>query len=123
MAALFAQDHIVKTDAVALRVDMQFAHGIGLVTGLAKGLRQSRQVRIHLEVFIEDPVAVAPRRGAGHQGAARRDAGGRGGIGLGEEHAVVGQAVEGGGENVRMPHGPHQGTGKVVGADQQDIGF
>ncbi len=41
-ATLFGQDDVVETDAVALRIDVQFSDGIGLIAAAAKCLRQGR---------------------------------------------------------------------------------
>ncbi len=64
-AALFVEDYIVKANAIALRVDVQFAGGVGLVAALAKGLSQGRQVG-HFQGFFKDSVAVGARRRARH---------------------------------------------------------
>ena len=42
-SSFFAEDDIVKSDAVALGMDVQFADGVSLIPGIAKGLCDSRE--------------------------------------------------------------------------------
>ena len=90
---LVVELHVVEADAVALRIDMRLAHRIGLVTGIAEGLSERRQVG-HFEPRLKAPVAMDPRRRAGHQGAPRRNADRMFGIGVGEAHPVAAHLVE-----------------------------
>ena len=46
VAPLLAEDDLVEADAVALGIDVQLAHGVGLVAVVAEDLRHGRQVRI-----------------------------------------------------------------------------
>ncbi len=41
--SLLGQNHVIKADAITLGIDVQLAHGIGLVAGIAKGLGQRGQ--------------------------------------------------------------------------------
>ena len=43
--AFLGEDDVVEADAVARRVDVQLAHGIGLIAAVAEGLGDGRQVR------------------------------------------------------------------------------
>ena len=123
VATLLAQDDLVEADAVPLRIDVQLAHGVGLVAVVAEHLRHGGQVRVHGPVLVEDAVPVSPGRGPRHQGPPRRDAGRRGRVGLGEEGAVGGQMVEGRREDALVARGAQQRAGPVVDTDEQDVGL
>ena len=93
-AALFVEDYVVEPYAVALGVDVEFADGVGLVAGVAKGLREGRDPW-HGLGGLEDAVAVGPGCSAGHQGAAGGNAHGAFGVGVGVAGAAAGEGVEG----------------------------
>lgn len=67
------KDHIVKAGPVTLRVHMQLAHRLRLISGLLESRRQSRDLGVRQRI-VEHPVPVRARRHAGHQSAPRRDA-------------------------------------------------
>lgn len=92
-ATFFVEEHVVKAYAVALRVDVQLADGVGLVTGVAEGLRHGWHVGHRLGGF-EDAVAVCTRGGAGHQGATCGNADGAFAIGVGEAGAAAGEGIQ-----------------------------
>ena len=119
-AALFVEDHVVEADAVALGEDVELADGVRLVAGVAESLRHGRQAG-HGLGRLEDPVAVSARRCARHQGAPRRDADRAFAVGVGEAGAAAGQLVEGGGEDGRVAGFPEEGSGPVVGGDQEHV--
>jgi len=61
-APFLGAQHVVETDAVAHRVDVQLAGGEGLVAGAAEGVGQRRHALRHGQGGLEVAVAVAARR-------------------------------------------------------------
>ena len=86
--ALFVQHHVVESDSVALRVNMQLADRVSLVAAVAKRLSHGRQVRHRLSL-AEIAVAVGARAGSGHEGATRRYADRAFGVGVPEQNAAT----------------------------------
>ena len=69
---LVIEHDIVESDSVALRIDVDFANPMGLITRITKCLGERRQVFRHLAHRIEDPVSVRSRGGARHDGSPGR---------------------------------------------------
>ena len=114
--ALLGEDDVVEADAIALGKDVQLADGVGLVAGVAEGLGHGRQLR-HWLLHFEDAIPVRASGGAGHQGAAGRNADRALGIGVGVADAGTGETVQGRGADCGMPGPSHQVGGPVVGGD------
>ena len=60
---------------------------------------------------------------AGHEHAARRGADGRAGIGIGESHAVGGQAIEIRRFDLLLAVAAEVAVAEVIGQDEDDIGL
>ena len=88
-SALFVEEHVVETNAVALGIDVELANSIRLVACVAEGLCHGWQLG-HGGGRFEDPVAVGARRSARHQGATSGDADRAFAIGVGEASAAAG---------------------------------
>ena len=124
MASFLVEDHLVEADPVALGIDVELADGMSLIAGLPEepGQRRHRFRVRHLQVFIEDPVAVAPCGKAGHQAAPGGNTDGAGRIGAVEVDAVAGHLCDGGSHDHRMPGRAGEESGPVVHADEQHVG-
>ena len=101
VSPLLAEDYLVEADAIALGVHVKLAHRKGLVPSIAKNLGHGRQGRVHLQMLLEDAVAVRLCRGPRHESAPRRDAGRRGRVRLGVVDAVGRQLVQCGRKGIR----------------------
>ncbi len=101
-ASLFIEDHVVKANAIALGVDVQFANGVSLVTCVPESLRHGRQIGHRLRL-TEVAIAVLSRANARHQGAARRDTHWAFAITIGESRTAASQLVDSRRKNRRMP--------------------
>ena len=91
-ATLFGQDDVVETDAVALRIDVQFSDGIGLIAAAAKRLRQSWK-RGHGFKRFKQAVAVRLGWRARHERAACGDTHWTFAVGIAEARAAACQFV------------------------------
>ena len=106
-ATLLGEHDVVEADAVALRIDMHLAHRIRLVAAVAKGLRQCGQIG-HLEGRREIAVPMRGRVGAGHDGAARRNADRTFRVGAREARTEARQVVERRRQDRRVAGGAQQ---------------
>ena len=87
------QDDIVKTHEIAGRMDVHFAHTLGMVAACRQQPGQ-RHVVVPVDmVVVADETVVALGQSSEDCGA-RRHTGWGGGICLGEVDAVVGQAIQ-----------------------------
>ena len=119
-APFVVQEHAVKADPVALRVNVQLAHGIGLVAGIAERLCHCRDIG-HRQLIVEHPVAMRPGAHPRHQGAAGRNADRAFRIGVCVPHACCGKLVQARGYD-RWITGKTEMLGSpVIGHDQQDV--
>ena len=130
----------VGVEAVLGRVfgEMPFARDAGAVAAGLESFAEGGEFRIKdCGVLNRDELAVlrfaaigvadskdSMTRGvvAGHQGSAGRSAIGGRGVGLGETHSFLGEAVEVGGFVVFRPLAGEVGVAKVISVEEDDIG-
>ena len=122
VAALLLYEDVVEADPVALRVDVQFPHGVRLITSVAKALGECGNFG---EVNAVHKGAHPVRLGthAGEQGAPGGNTRGTGRITIGVADAAPGEVVD----RRRGDHGMAGVAGEqstpVIRADQQYIGL
>ncbi len=112
--------HVMEAHKVPQRMYMHFSHTLGIIAGLCQRACHGDRILPRHSVLIAHPPMMFLLQ-AGVQCAARRDAAGAGGIGVGIAHATGGQMIQIGGLHIRMPCRAHAVSAHLIRHDEQNV--
>ena len=120
VAPLLLENHLVKADPASLGVDMELAHGHGLIAGLGERLCQRAGVG-HKHPIAVYPVSVGLGKGPRHQAAPGRDADRTAAVAIRKYDSVPRQLINGGGHDGAAPSIPGKTLRPLICLDKKNI--